>query len=180
MVGKLEWIDAGLSALVDGGPEAVRVEPVAKALKVTKGSFYWHFADRPAWLAAIRARWEQIATQAVIDRVERAGPDPQGRLETLFTFTTRHHPGHVLEAAIRAWSLTDPKTRAVTRRIDKKRLGYVKDLLVGLGHSSAQAQLRAQILYLALLGEMSLVAHGGRASPPPVFQTLLALATRRS
>ena len=180
MVAKLEWIDAGLSALVEGGPEAVRVEPVAKALKVTKGSFYWHFADRPAWLAAIRERWEQVATQAVIDRVEQAGADPKARLVTLFTFTTRHHPGHVLEGAIRAWSLTDPETRAVTRRIDKKRLRYVRDLLVGLGHAPAPAQVRAQILYLALLGEMSQVAHGGRASTPEVFTTLLVLATRRS
>src|SRR5215207_10572201 len=41
-----DWAAAGLAALVEGGPDAVAVEPVATRLGATKGSGYWHFTDR--------------------------------------------------------------------------------------------------------------------------------------
>ena len=44
------WIDAGLRALAAGGPDAARIEPLARALGVTRRGFYWHFADRRALL----------------------------------------------------------------------------------------------------------------------------------
>ncbi len=47
------WIAAAFDALAEGGIDAVRVEPLATALGITKGSFYWHFADRRALLDAM-------------------------------------------------------------------------------------------------------------------------------
>ena len=44
------WIEAGLQALAAGGPDAVRIDPLAKALGVTRGGFYWHFENRDALL----------------------------------------------------------------------------------------------------------------------------------
>ncbi|HYP55470.1 MAG TPA: helix-turn-helix domain-containing protein, partial [Solirubrobacterales bacterium] len=40
------WVEEGLRALATGGPDAVRVEALARALGVTKGGFYWHFDGR--------------------------------------------------------------------------------------------------------------------------------------
>ncbi len=34
-----DWIDEGLRALAAGGPDAVRIEPLARALGVTQGGF---------------------------------------------------------------------------------------------------------------------------------------------
>jgi len=55
------WIAAAFDALADGGIDAVRVEPLAKALGITKGSFYWHFADRRALLDAMLRHFEDPA-----------------------------------------------------------------------------------------------------------------------
>jgi AcrR family transcriptional regulator len=74
------WIDQGLQALADGGPGAVRMEPLAKSLGVTRGGFYWHFADRDALLTEMLDTWERAATDEVIDRVERQGGDARTRL----------------------------------------------------------------------------------------------------
>lgn len=63
-LGREAWIAAGLAALSSGGVEAVRVEVLARALHVTKGSFYWHFADRRELLDAIVAHWETTTTGA--------------------------------------------------------------------------------------------------------------------
>src|SRR5215207_10401271 len=78
------WIDHGLRALSAGGPDAVRVEPLARALGVTKGGFYWHFDDRDGLLAAMLDTWERTVVDEVVDRVEGDGVDARARLRRLF------------------------------------------------------------------------------------------------
>ena len=66
------WIDAGLGALAGGGPDAVRIEPLAQALGVSRGGFYWHFEDRRALLEEILGAWERVSVDEVIERVDGA------------------------------------------------------------------------------------------------------------
>src|SRR3954454_2507491 len=77
------WIDEGLRALADGGPDAVRIEPLAKALGVTKGGFYWHFDHRRALLEEMLDTWERVSVDEVIERVEAEGGDARARLRML-------------------------------------------------------------------------------------------------
>jgi AcrR family transcriptional regulator len=57
-----QWIEAGLRALAAGGPDGVRIEPLAQALGVTRGGFYWHFDDRRALLDEMLDTWERRTT----------------------------------------------------------------------------------------------------------------------
>src|ERR1700749_130842 len=84
------WVEAGLQALAEGGPNAVRVEALAKQLGVTKGGFYGFFADREALLAAMLDTWERESIDDVLERVEREGGDPQTRITRagLLTFSS--------------------------------------------------------------------------------------------
>src|ERR1700728_5018048 len=74
------WIDEGLRALAAGGPGAVRIEPLAQALGVTRGGFYWHFEDRGALLEEMLDTWERSSTDEVLERVERKGGDARTKL----------------------------------------------------------------------------------------------------
>ena len=65
-----DWTEAALDALARGGLPAVAVEPLAKELGATKGSFYWHFADRQALMAATLELWERRDTDRVIAAVD--------------------------------------------------------------------------------------------------------------
>ena len=65
------WIELGLRALAGGGPDAVRVEPLAKALGVTRGGFYWHFKDRGALLGELLDTWERMSTDEVIAMADK-------------------------------------------------------------------------------------------------------------
>jgi AcrR family transcriptional regulator len=47
------WIAAATDLLVDKGIDAVRVDPLARQLEVTRGSFYWHFKDRESLLVSV-------------------------------------------------------------------------------------------------------------------------------
>ena len=72
---RTKWIDEGLRALAAGGPDAVRIEALAKSLGVSKGGFYGHFQDRKALLDAMLDTWERRTTDDVLARIEREGGD---------------------------------------------------------------------------------------------------------
>src|SRR5260370_18681283 len=78
------WVEEGLRGLGDGGLDAVRIEPLAEAIGVTKGGFYWHFADRGALLDEVLDAWERANLEDVIEAVERDGGDARTRLRRVF------------------------------------------------------------------------------------------------
>lgn len=170
-----DWIDAGLSALAERGADAVKVEVLAQRLGVTKGSFYWHFADRPALLTAMLEHWELIATDAIMVAVDAGGGAPGARLARLIEMTTTHRTAAALESALRAWGRADTSVSKALSRVDGRREGYVRDLLEAHGLAPALASTGSHVLYLSLIGEYACVAHGVRPTAAAVWRTLLAV-----
>lgn len=146
-----DWISAGLRALAAYGVEAVRVERLAAALKVTKGSFYWHFKDRPALLAALLDAWKARATQDVITTVDAGATDPLQRLRALFALTVPNDGR--LDLAVRAWAAQDVTAQAALDEIDARRLGYLETQFLALGFPAPAASARARFAYQALVGQ---------------------------
>lgn len=146
------WIDAALEVLTEEGIDAVRVEPLARRLKVTKGSFYWHFRDRSALVAAMLARWEQTKTVAIRERVEAGGGSAAERLHRLFAIALDVGP-MPLEAAVRQWAARAPEVRQAVVRVDDRRMGYLRELFVGLGLAPDEAHARSFLTYSLLFGD---------------------------
>src|SRR5437763_3692834 len=97
-----KWIEEGLRALAAGGPDAVRVEALARALGVTKGGFYNHFDDRPALLDEMLDTWERLVIDQVIARVEEDPGDARVKLRRLFALSSTRAGDLVrIELAIR-------------------------------------------------------------------------------
>jgi len=144
-----DWLDQGLKALASRGFTALKAEPLAKAMGVSRGSFYWHFADIAAFHAAILARWHEVAAEQIIANVEAASKD-----ENPLALLLRRVFGErlTLERAVRTWASVDPAARAAVQAIDRRRLSYVEGLLAQSGLSVEIARARAQILYWAFLG----------------------------
>ena len=144
-----DWVDQGLKALASRGFTALKAEPLAKALHVSRGSFYWHFADIAAFHAAILARWHEVAAEQIIANVEAASKD-----EDPLALLLRRVFGErlMLERAVRTWASVDPAARAAVQAIDRRRLSYVESLLTQSGLPADVARARAQILYWAFLG----------------------------
>jgi AcrR family transcriptional regulator len=156
-----DWTGAALDALARGGLAAVAVEPLAKELGTTKGSFYWHFADRNALIAAALERWEERDTDLVIEAIDRAD-DAATRLRNLLHLAFRAvragaEPGAgSVELALQA-SATDPLVAATLRRVTSRRLAYLTALFTELGMSPARARDRGLLAYSAFLGHAQLV-----------------------
>jgi AcrR family transcriptional regulator len=58
-----DWLDQGLKTLADQGFTALKAEPLSRAMGVSRGSFYWHFADIAAYHAAILSHWRDVAAE---------------------------------------------------------------------------------------------------------------------
>ena len=154
-LGQEDWIIAGLAALAEGGVDAVRVERLAKRLGASKGSFYWHFADRPALLEAMLAFWEREGTTALIDQVA-AVADPAERLRRIareaLELLTRGVDVARSETAMRGWAAQDPEVGRRFARVEAQRLDHLVRELQALGYQAEPARRLAKGLYLALIG----------------------------
>jgi AcrR family transcriptional regulator len=171
---KADWIAAALAALDEGGIEGVRVEPLAVKLGVTKGSFYWHFTDREELLAAMLAAWEQLGTLDIITQVDAKGGDARTRLRVLWSIA--HGSGRMAaEDAIRDWARRAPHVDKVVRRVDERRLDYLRGLFRELGWQRDDLEARALLAYSLLIGDHFVKGGTTKAARARTLDRALAL-----
>ncbi len=174
-----DWIASGLKALAAGGIESVRVEPMAKRLGVTKGSFYWHFTDRAALHDAMMDKWRETATRAIIARVEQTAGTPREKLRHLITLTTTSSMGARLDIAVRSWANRDTRVANGVAKIDRERMDYIAGLLGSVGINQATAMVRAQILYLTLIGSFFSLRRGQKLPKKQLWDELERLSVQK-
>jgi AcrR family transcriptional regulator len=144
-----DWLDQGLKTLATQGFAALKAEPLAKAMGVSRGSFYWHFADIGAFHGAVLKAWREVAAEAIIAHVEAASADA----DPLAVLLKRVFSEKLaLERAVRSWASFDAAAKAAVQAIDRRRLDYVEGLIRARGVAADLARTRAQILYWAFLG----------------------------
>ena len=170
-----DWLDQGLRTLARNGFTALKAEPLAKAMGVSRGSFYWHFADIGAYHTAVLKHWRDVAAEQIIAGLETSSKD-ENPLLLLLRQAFGGKPA--LENAVRTWATVDPAARAAVQAIDRRRLNYLETLLKQAGLAPDLACARAQILYWAFLG----FAQSGKPLPEArqaaVLDELLGIASR--
>jgi AcrR family transcriptional regulator len=157
------WIEEGLRALASGGPDAVRVEVLAKRLGVTKGGFYGSFADRDALLDAMLDTWERESTDEVLERVEREGGDPRTRIRRAGMLTFSDDRLLPIDLAVRDWARRDDAVAERLRRVDNRRMGLLREVIGTFCTDADEVEARSLIAFCVAIGEHFLVAdHGDR------------------
>ena len=157
------WIDAATEVLVDEGIDHVRVDVLARALDVTRGSFYWHFRDREDLLRSVLQAWRQRATEQLTRRLETSRSDPREQLADLISLPFRGRAAvraARIELAIRAWARRDALARQYVDECDASRIGYIAQVFSALGFPIAEARARAFLLYSYEIAESLLAAQG--------------------
>ena len=168
------WIDEGLRLLAAGGPDAVRVEPLAKALGVTKGGFYWHFEDRSALLGEMLEAWEQGMVDAVIARVDEEGGDARERLRHLFALAGSSGDLLRIDLAVRDWARRDDAVAARLRRVDNRRMEYLRSLFGAFSADEAEAEVRSTLTFALFVGGHFMAVDHGPRSHREVVELALA------
>jgi AcrR family transcriptional regulator len=170
-----DWLDQGLKVLAERGFTALKAEPLAKTMGVSRGSFYWHFADIGAFHAAILKHWREVAAEQIIADLEAA----TGSENPVSLLLRQAFGGRLaLEKAVRIWATLDPAARAAVQAIDRRRLSYVESLLAASGLAPEVARARAQILYWAFVGCALSDQPLPQAKQAAVLEELLRIASR--
>ena len=165
------WIKQGLRALAAGGPDAVRIEPLARTLGVTRGGFYWHFADRQALLDEMLDTWERATTEGVIERLESEGGAAAAKLRRLFSLASRRVL--MTDLAVRNWSRHDPAVAERLRRVDNRRMEYLRSLFGALCADADDAEARSMLAFSLLIGDHFIAADHGGLSRADVLELAL-------
>ena len=158
------WIEEGLRALAAGGPDAVRIEPLARALGVTKGGFYWHFDDRRALLEEMLDTWERVERRRG-DRARRErGRGRQGQAAA--AVRARRLQRRAAEDRPRGPRL-GPARQAVAerlRRVDNRRMDYMRSLFGAFCPDEDEVEARCMVFFSLWIGNHFIAAdHGARS-----------------
>lgn len=165
MTGRLsatDWTDGALELLRTDGVAALAINRLCEHLGVTRGSFYWHFADLGALKEAVTERW-CADTRAALDSF--ASIDRLPPVERLRAMTLRllDDGSASVERALRAWARTDERVAGVVAEADLAVFGSVQGALVDLGRGPEEARVLAGLLVYAGIG----FAHGEAGLPRP-------------
>ena len=151
------WLEAAYALLVEGGVEAVKVMPLAERLGLSRTSFYWHFADREALLAALVDRWKARNTGTLVARCEApAATITEAMLNLVDCWVDAQLFDSRLEFAMRTWGLTDPAVDRAMTEADATRIAAITALFRRFGYDEIQSDTRARTLYLTQVGYIAL------------------------
>jgi AcrR family transcriptional regulator len=174
------WIDQGLQALAAGGPDAVRIESLARALGVSKGGFYGYFDDRRVLLDEMLNAWERISVDEAIERVEGGGGDAKAKLRRLSALAVaRRGEPLKIDLAVRDWARRDKRVARRLKRVDNRRMDYLRSLFGGVDLDEDDVEVRCLLFYSLWIGSHFIAAdHGTRTRADVVKLALDRLEAR--
>ena len=148
------WVAGATEVLAEEGIAGLRVEVLAKRLKVTKGSFYWHFTDRRDLLMAVLAHWKE---GRIRDIIKQTRAQPGRELEQIYHVidvysASRSRRGMMIELAVRDWARRDAEAGAIVAEVDDVRLRCARDLFLACGVPMDEASSRCMLLYAYVFG----------------------------
>lgn len=148
------WINAAIEILAEEGVTGLRVESLAKRLKVTKGSFYWHFQDRHDLLVAVLQKWKE---GRIRDIIKQTRVQPGRALEQIYHVidlysSNRSRRGMMIEIAVRDWAKRDHEAAAIVAEVDQIRLEGARGLFLACGLAHEEASSRCMLLYAYVFG----------------------------
>lgn len=180
---RTDWLKAAFRALNSGGPKAIRAEAIARDLKVSKGSFYWHFENVADLQKAMIDHWQDMATHAFIASVDQMDASAADKLRQLFGMIASDladpYGGAGVESAIRDWARYNPLVQTALHRVDEQRMTFVQNLLGFAGQSQTDAHRNTRLLYAALLGFQQ-IAYLSPKAPMKELPDLLDLILENS
>lgn len=158
------WLTAARDALLEGGVAAVKIQPLANRLNLSRTSFYWFFKDRAAILDALLDAWERGNTEALVAGCEAyAGTISEAVLNLLHVFLAEDSFAPQLEFAVRSWAQGSEPVTARVAAADARRLAAIRAMFERFGFPPEEADVRARTIYLVQIGYISMQTRESRA-----------------
>lgn len=144
-----DWLNAAFTRLSEQGIEAVRVEVLARDLRVSKGSFYWHFRDRGDLLERMLSRWEE----GELGWLDVDHDDASAATRWARVVARTANPDHVrTEAAVRAWARRDERVARRVAALERRKASLIAGVLRDVGFTRSAAESWSEVVLLVCLG----------------------------
>ncbi len=152
-LGKRNWVLAARKLLIKKGISNVKVEPLAKLLGVTSGSFYWHFSRRQELYDAVLKDWYETNTAPLFNAVESAGDDPRQQYLAFFgVWVLERDFDPKYDQAVRDWARVSKKVAEVLGKVDQSRIRLLQKIYEGFGYKGLESEMRARVTYYHQVG----------------------------
>lgn len=167
-LGRDDWLDAAYRAVADHGLAGVRVLSLAQVLGVTRGSFYWHFADHAALMQALLERWRQGEIESVRRLAADVGEDAAADLLRLLDEALSRRGADLVdmrfELALRSGGRGDPAVAKLLQEVDRTRLALFEARFLRLTGDPSRATALAALFYLTVAGANQALARPGTSA----------------
>lgn len=151
-----DWLVAAREALTRSGVDDVKVDRLARDLKMTRGSFYWHFTSRKDLLDALLHDWE-LRNLNQIDYLRDAwaadAPD-LAYVNVIYAGGDEKFPAY--DMSVRVWARKAPAVAAAVARIDDAWIAVFKEMFIAQGFDETESFVRARITYFHQIGYYAL------------------------
>lgn len=151
------WLEAAREAFVTSGLDAVKIQPLANRLNLSRTSFYWFFEDRAALLDALLADWEATNTGSLIRATQDYAETIAEAVLNLISVFLDGGPFETrLDLAVRGWAHQSDQVAARVHAADAARLGAIREMFTRFGYPPGEADVRARTVYLTQIGYISM------------------------
>jgi len=170
-LGRADWIAAARAALVDGGVAEVKVDRLATRLRVTRGSFYWHFKSRAELLDALLEDWRNANVEPFLHVLD-GQEEPVLRLKRFFgIWLSGGAFDPALDSAMRNWARTSKPVARLVREADAARTDVLRRIFAAMGYADTEAEVRARVTYYHQVGYYALGIVESRQLREALFPT---------
>lgn len=155
-----DWLGEAKRLLIEEGVAQVKIDRLARNLKVTRGGFYWFFKNRQDLLDILLTEWEDSRNDPLIRAVQGENKNPLDPLVRLF-FTLLNERAYVpaLDSAVRDWARTSKRARQAVNLVDNRRINALTETFQNLDYEQEEAFIRARIFYFHQVGYYAMEVH---------------------
>lgn len=149
-----DWEREALQLIAEEGVQALAIEPLARRMGITKGSFYWHFSGRNSLLQQSLERWEEHDRRNLnksLGEIE----DPRARLASFFRRVGKEKLTHEVYSELCA-AAGHPQVEPVLERVAERRMQHLSSSFEELGLEPKEARHQARLTYSVYLGFLQL------------------------
>lgn len=143
-VSKGEWLERALEILSAEGVQGIRVERLARDLKISKSGFYWHFTNRNDLLRQLLDYWAYEYTSVVIQNQKLLQADPKARLNQIASMIRKHDLAK-FDLSFCAWAAHDQKVAELVAQVYRRRMDYIREVFRQLGFSGDELEMRTTL-----------------------------------
>ena len=155
------WLRAAAAAVAEDGFNGIRILPLSKRLGVTRGSFYWHFADHAAFVEEFIVYWRNQQLRAV-ESYQHQKTDAVGAYEALLdvvlTATEPELKRLKVEFAVRGFARLNAEAARAVAVVDRARIDLFLPIVSDIGEDTIEAESFATLLLVQLSGAQHAIA----------------------